>query len=98
MKISFSPIRSDEQLNMFLDAEILTINGTPYDFSALAEGEVLTQDSLGCDWLASDVTRVNGEVELTLILPHVADAPHQILFPAPIEQVQDGEIRVPTDL
>jgi len=75
--------------------DTLTINGEPYDFSGIPEGATLPREAVNCPSLASDVARQNGELELTLILPHGANPPAETLFPAPVIVTQDGSVAVP---
>lgn len=95
MMIRFSPIRSDMALALECRGDVLLVNGVAQDFGALAEGAVLARDSIGGDWLASDVTRVAGVVHLTVILPHAADAGPERLFPAPCQMAGDGPVPLP---
>lgn len=94
MHISFSPVRSDARLALSVNGDTLTINGEAFDFSGLPEGATLPQTAVTCDWLASDVERIDGEVSLTLILPHGPAAPAETLFPAPAS-VSDGPVPLP---
>lgn len=95
MQITFTPMRCDDALILSCQGETLIVNGTAHDFGALTEGARLTPEEVGCDWLAGDVTRENGVLQLTLVLPHGARAPQETLFPAPVSVTQDGAIPVP---
>jgi len=95
MKINLSPQRRDEQLFITKTGDILTINGDTYDFNQLPDGATLPKDAVDCKWLVSDVERVDGELVLTLILPHGPNAPESTRFPEPIIDPADGEIRLP---
>lgn len=95
MKIKFSPMRLEEQLELYRDGDRLIVNGVVHDFSTLAEGEILLQEEVGCFWLSSDVRRVNGKIELTLILPHGARASAQALFPSPVDCANTGGVALP---
>lgn len=92
MKITFFPIRSDTQLSLSKDGDVLTINGEGFDFSALPDGAILPREAVATDWLTSDVERINGTIHLSLILPHGADAPPEERFPAPQEITRNGLI------
>ena len=92
MHIRLSPIRSDTALTLARAGDVLTINGTAYDFTALPEGATLPRDAVACDVLASDVERKGGAVHLTLTLPFGPDAPHETRFPAPIIDPPDGPV------
>jgi len=95
MIINLSPTRSDRALEITKTGETLTINGTPYDFSQLPNGATLPKEAIDCEWIVSDVNRVNGEIELTILLPHGANASHEARFPEPIIKNDDGQVVLP---
>lgn len=95
MHIKFSPQRRDDTYSATINNDIITIDGIDYDFSPLPEGATLPQSAVDCPWLASDVERINGEIHLTLLLPHGANAPESTRFPAPITVTTDGPIDLP---
>jgi hypothetical protein len=47
------------------------------------------------EFIISDVNRVNGEIELTILLPHGANASHEARFPEPINMTNDGQVVLP---
>jgi hypothetical protein len=94
MHITFSPVRRDDRLDLSVAGDVLTINGEAFDFTALPEGATLPRDAVVCDWLASDVSRIGGDIHMTMILPHGAAAPHETRFPAPII-AGDGPVDLP---
>ena len=95
MLINLSPIRSDNSLEITKTGETLTINGIPYDFSQLPNGATLPREAIGCEFIVSDVSCVNGEIELTILLPHGANASHEARFPEPIIKNNDGQVVLP---
>ena len=95
MLITLCPMRRDDRLTLSRSGETLTVNGIPLDLAALPEGGAIPRDAVDCAWLVSDITRTDGEIALTLILPHGADAPHETLFPAPVRVVGDGPVALP---
>lgn len=101
MHITLSPIRSDETLTLHRAGDVLTINGTALDFGPLPEGAVLPRSAAGCAEICSDVTRIDGEIHLTLALPHgpvPSPAPpgaQAVLFPAPVHVTEDGPVALP---
>jgi len=95
MTINISPQRRDDTLSVTKSGDVLTINGVEFDFSRVPEGGVLPQDAVDCPWLASDVERVDGELVLTLLLPHGANASEAARFPQPLVDVPDGEVEFP---
>lgn len=94
MKITFTPQLRADALSLSLVGDVLTVNGSAYDFGPLAEGGTLPREAVGCPLLASDVTREGGHVTLALILPHGSDAPEAARFPQPITVTQTGPIQL----
>lgn len=97
MTINLSPQRSDDTLTVSKAGDALTINGVEFDFSQVPDGGLLPRDAVDCDWIVSDVERVNGELVLTLLLPHSANATEARRFPEPLVDVPDGEVVFPQD-
>ena len=95
MLINFSPIRSDRALEITKTGETLTINGESFDFSQLPNGATVPREAIGCEFIISDVNRVNGEIELTILLPHGANASHEARFPEPINMTTNGQVVLP---
>lgn len=95
MKITFSPTRSAAGLTLSCTGDTLYINAEPYDFSGIPDGATLPRGAVDCAFLAADVTRKDGVLELVLILPHGPDAPPETLFPVPAIMTQDGPVPVP---
>jgi len=95
MTINLSPQRRDDTLSVTKSGDVLTINGTAYDFTQVPDGGLLPRDAVECPWLASNVERVNGELVLTLLLPHGANASEARRFHAPLIDVPDGEVEFP---
>lgn len=84
MFISFVPQRRNDTLSFSVSGDLLTVNGVDLDFSAIEEGDVLPQEAVGSEWIVSDVTRVNGEIHLTLIKPHGPNPTREEAFPEPV--------------
>jgi hypothetical protein len=95
MKIKLSPTRSDKTLILEKQGDTLIINGEPFDFTLLPEGGVLPQDAIFSEDIVSDVERINGEVNLTILFPHGTNATHEQRFPEPITVTEDGEVELP---
>ena len=95
MTINLSPQRRDDTLMVTKAGDVLTINGTEFDFSQVPDGGLLPRDAVDCPWLASDVERVDGELVLTLLMPHGANASEAARFPEPLTNVPDGEVEFP---
>ena len=95
MLINFSPVRMDEQLTLVREGDILYVNGDSCDLGPLLEGATLPQSAIESDWFPGPVDRVNGELQLTVRLPHGAYAPESTRFPESIEVTGDGPIELP---
>ena len=85
----------EDTLAVTKTGDALTINGVAYDFTQLPDGATLPREAVDCEYIASDVTRVNGEIELTLLLPITPQASEAARFPAPITVTADGPITLP---
>ena len=95
MQIILSPQRRNGTLTITKQGEVLTINGTAYDFSIVPDGGTLPKDATDCEWLASDVERIDGVIHLTIILPNAENASEAARFPQPIVNPADGELELP---
>lgn len=95
MKITLSPQRRDDTLDVIKSGDTLTINGVAYDFSVVPDGATLPRDAVDCAWLVSDVERIDGVLHLTLILPHGADASYEARFPTHLLDPADGLLEFP---
>lgn len=96
MQINPSPVRSDETLTVSRTGDVLTINGEVFDFTQLPEGATLPAEAIDSELFVGPVERVNGELHLTLLLPHGANPAHHVAFPEPITVTMDGPIKLPT--
>ena len=94
MNITFSPQLRAAPVVMSVTGDAIDIDGVSYDFGPLAEGDILPREAVDCPWLASDVTREQGQVCLTLILPHSSNAPEAARFPEPVT-VTSGPVPLP---
>jgi hypothetical protein len=95
MKINLSPQRRDDALTIIKNGDVLTINGTEYDFTQLPDGGTLPAEAVDCEFVIGSVNRVNGKLELTLLLPHGASASEAARFPEPIIDPANGEVELP---
>lgn len=100
--LSLSPMRCDDALTLSAAGDVLTVNGEEFDFSSIPAGATLPREAVSCDWLASDVDRLDdGTLVLTLILPHGAlpwptpAAATVLTNPDPIPVTTDGPVELP---
>lgn len=95
MRLLLSPVNDPRILNITKTNDTLTINGESFDFSKLLEGATLPKEAVDCEFIISDVSRINGEIELTILLPHGANASHEARFPEPINMTSNGRVMLP---
>ena len=97
MRITLSPVRQDGTLTASLAGDVLTLNGVEFDFSPLPEGATLPATAIDSDWLTGPVSRIDGELHLTLRLPHGPSPSRAVALPESIHATGDGPIRLPFD-
>ena len=95
MKINLSPQVRTDTLVVSKFGDALTINGVTYDFTPLTEGSTLPAAAVDCEYIVGEVKRVDGEIELTLLLPITRDASEAAKYPEPITMTTDGEVVLP---
>lgn len=98
MRIAFSPQRRDDTLTLEKSSgDRLRVNGELFNFNTVPEGGTIPAGAVPCDWIVGPVERIDGEIHLTLILPHGPSPTPAVAFPEPINVVDDGPIAVPFD-
>lgn len=95
MDINLIPTRADRAFTLEKRGDVLVVNGEDFDFTPLPEGGLIPREAIESDWFAGDVERIGGELRLTLLLPHGANAPEETRFPVPVRVVDDGPIALP---
>jgi hypothetical protein len=95
MHITFTPQRRDDALVVSKSGDMLTINGAPFDFSVIPDGEILPASAVDCEFITGDIERVGGVLRLTLILPNSANASEAARFPEPLINPADGVLELP---
>lgn len=98
MKIKLSPVRVDESLIAVVDGDMLIVNGELVDFSLLPDGGYIPPDAISNKWIIGGVFRQGGDINLTLVLPHGANAPIETRFPEAYDvpiTVTDGPVPLP---
>lgn len=94
MIIKLSPVRSDAGLSVAKSGDTLEVNSVVLDFSQLPDGATLPAEAVGCEFVIAPVERINGDLVLTLMLPHAADAPQAARFPVDLYPA-DGQVQLP---
>lgn len=95
MKITITPQRRDDTLTVSKSGETLAINGTAYDFSVIPEGATLPASAVDCEYITGNVERINGVLQISLILPHGPNPSQAVAFPAPLINPLDGVLELP---
>ena len=95
MKLTLSPQSRSDALEVHKAGDKITVNGEEFDFTQLPEGAFLPASAVDCEFIIGDVSRQDGELHLTLLLPISADAGHEACFPEPIVNPEDGLIKLP---
>jgi hypothetical protein len=98
MNITLTPQRRDDTLTVSKQGDTLKINGQTFDFTGMPDGSTLPAEAVACEYIrcsGNKVERIDGELRLTLLLPHGADATQAALFPAPLINPPDGSLELP---
>jgi len=98
MHIAFTPQRRNGALTVIRDGDKLRINGDLFSFISLPDGATIPAGDVPCEWITGPVERIDGEIHLTLILPHGPNPSQAVAFPSPIIDPPDGDIAVPFHL
>lgn len=96
MLIQLSPVRADADLHIVKQGDTLTINGVALDFSRLGNGCSLPAAAIGSSWVTGTAERIDGDLVITLRMPHGADASERARFPTDIVNPADGQVFLPT--
>lgn len=92
MNIILFPQRRDDILTASKSGETLTLNGDAVDLSSVEEGEEYFTKH---PWIIDPVTRVNGNIQVGIILPHGPDADESVRFPDSLIDPEDGPLNLP---
>ncbi|VVS92176.1 hypothetical protein [Desulfoluna spongiiphila] len=95
MIINLAPQRRANLLSIEKMGDALIINEVFYDFAPIPEGATLPSVAIKSDFIVGDVVRKNGEIELTIFLPHGANPRLEQVFPQPIVIHDDGKVNLP---
>ena len=95
MIIKLCPQRRDDELVLSKRSDVLTINGERFDFRGVPEGAVLPASAVDCEFVVGDVTRLDGELIITLLLPCGPEATESARFPFDIVSPPEGNVSLP---
>ncbi|UGL61417.1 hypothetical protein [Xanthomonas phage DMF5-T1] len=95
MYINWSPQRCDKTLLVSKVGDMVIVNGEEFDFGPLQEGDVLPLSAVGSEYFTSDISRVDGELHIGLLLPHGPEASQAQLFPVLQHVTEEGEVTIP---
>jgi hypothetical protein len=93
---SVLPQQDVPELKVSKRSDVLTINGQRLDFRPVTEGATLPQAAIDCPWIAGDVTRIDGQLTVTILIPYGPGATNAVLFPQDIVDPADGNLELPT--
>ena len=88
--ITLSPMRRDDVLTVSVAGDVLVLNGEALDL-----GTYTADPDAPHDWIVGQPVQDAGVWNVTLILPHGADAPEATRFPEPITVTADGPVQLP---
>lgn len=98
MIIKLLPQRRDDALVAVRSGNILLVNGEPFDFSPMDDGDTLPRTAIQSEWFAGDVNKINGKLTLTLLFPNPWNYSHEQAFPADLVDVPNGPVEFPLPL
>jgi uncharacterized protein (UPF0212 family) len=94
-ELKLAPQLRGDALEVSVSADVLTLNGVALDFTQLPEGATLPREAIDCLWIAGDVQRVAGVLQVPVLLPITSAASAAACFPDPITVTQDGPVELP---
>lgn len=95
MHIKLMPQRRDERLIVSKSGDALIINNEVFDFSVIPDGAVLPASAVNSEWITGNIYREDGNLYLTLLLPHGPNPSQAVAFPADIVNPADGPLELP---
>lgn len=103
MRVSFSPMRTDDFLVVVKTGEAFRINGRLFDFSALPDGAHISAGAIRVDgvvspWFSKNVSRRGGQLDITFVTPNGPQPEQHIAFPEAVTDPPDGRLTIPTDI
>ena len=98
MKVNLSPQVRPGTLEVVRFGDVVVVNGTEFDFSAMGDGDTLPAGAVLSEWFVGPVDRVGAELELTLLLPLPPNYSAEQAFPMPIITLVNGLVPLPRAL
>lgn len=98
MRINLTPQLTDKCLIVVKEGNTLILNGDRFDLSPMTEGSTLPGSAINSEWFAGDVEMIDGEINVTLLLPNPANYSQDQAFPQPLLNVPDGLVSLPKPL
>lgn len=95
MKIILSPQRRSDELIVRKSGDKLFVNHTSFDFEQIGEGDTLPYGAVDSIWFPGDISRMNGDLVLTLLFPIPENYSQEQAFPVPLLNVPDGAVVFP---
>lgn len=95
MRLTLYPQARFDSLQVSVAADMLTLNSVTLDFTQLPDGATLPREAIDSPWIAGDVQRIEGVLQVSLLLPITANASDAARFPVPITVMQDGPVELP---
>jgi hypothetical protein len=97
MYIKLTPQRRDDTLTVIKNGDKLRINGELFSFVTLPDGATIPAGEVPCEWITGPVERINGEIHLTLILPHGSNPAQHMASPESLINPPDGTLELPKE-
>lgn len=98
MIINLTPQRRDDTLVVVKSGDVLTLNGDVVDLSGIPDGATLPASAIDNEFFFDKIERIDGELHISLFLPHGKNPQSHVAFPEPIINPPDGEIDLPKDV
>lgn len=91
LKINWSPVRVDKEQRVvqWNAPTTLVVDGQSFDLSLMEDGDIVEHEVL------LQASRTGNDYEVTLMLPHGANAPESTRFPVPSMVSVYGNVDVP---
>ena len=98
MIINLYGVRNDLSLELEKRGDTLVVNGEPFDFSRIGEGDTLPADAISSEFFTREVTRIGGELIFHINLPNPVNYSPEQAFPSPVSIKANGAVNLPKPL